>query len=85
MSWPRSLIAGMMAFTNDRPKASGVVQICKVLLATLSTCCAHAACQGWNKQLIEENAWLKRLMAELNLDEAGLQDVLSKRSFCPRL
>jgi putative transposase len=32
------------------------------------------------KQVIEENARLKRLVAELSLDKAVLQDVLSKNS-----
>ena len=31
------------------------------------------------KQLTEENARLKRLVAELSLDKVGLQDVLSER------
>ncbi len=31
------------------------------------------------KQLTEENAWLKQLVAELSLDKAALQDVLSKK------
>jgi putative transposase len=31
------------------------------------------------KQLQEENAWLKRLVAELTLDKTMLQDVLSKK------
>lgn len=31
------------------------------------------------KQVIEENARLKRLVAELSLDKAVLQDVLSKK------
>ncbi|CAG2260780.1 putative transposase [Burkholderia sola] len=33
----------------------------------------------WLKQLEEENAKLKRLVAELSLDKAMLQDVLSKK------
>lgn len=32
------------------------------------------------KQVVEENARLKRLVAELSLDKAVLQDVLSKNS-----
>jgi len=31
------------------------------------------------KQVVEENARLKRLVAELSLDKAVLQDVLSKK------
>jgi putative transposase len=33
----------------------------------------------WLKQLEEENAKLKRLVADLSLDKAMLQDVLSKK------
>ena len=36
------------------------------------------------KQLTEENARLKRLVAELSLDKAVLQDVLSKEFPSPR-
>lgn len=36
------------------------------------------------KQLPEENARLKRLVAELSLDKAVLQDVLSKNFPGPR-
>lgn len=36
------------------------------------------------KQLSEENARLKRLVAELSLDKAVLQDVLSKKFPGPR-
>ena len=36
------------------------------------------------KQLAEENARLKKLVAELSLDKAVLQDVLSKRFHGPR-
>lgn len=36
------------------------------------------------KQVVEENARLKRLVAELSLDKAVLQDVLSKRFPGPR-
>lgn len=36
------------------------------------------------KQLAEENARLKRLVAELSLDKAVLQDVLSKKFPGPR-
>lgn len=32
------------------------------------------------KQVVDENAQLKRLVAELSLDKAVLQDVLSKKS-----
>lgn len=31
------------------------------------------------KQLEEENSWLNRMVADLSLDKATLQDVLSKR------
>jgi putative transposase len=31
------------------------------------------------KQLLEENVWLKRLVAELTLDKTMLQDVLAKK------
>ena len=31
------------------------------------------------KQLVEENGQLKKVVAELSLDKAGLQDVLSKK------
>ena len=36
------------------------------------------------KQVVEENARLKRLVAELSLDKAVLQDVLSKKFPGPR-
>ncbi|MEM7729590.1 MAG: transposase, partial [Pseudomonadota bacterium] len=36
------------------------------------------------KQVTDENARLKRLVAELSLDKAVLQDVLSKKSPGPR-
>lgn len=36
------------------------------------------------KQLQEENNRLKRLVAELTLDKAMLQDVLSKKAWSPR-
>lgn len=36
------------------------------------------------KQLQDENAKLKKLVAELSLDKAVLQDVLSKKFFGPR-
>jgi putative transposase len=36
------------------------------------------------KQLVEENARLKKLVAELSLDKAVLQDVLSKKFPGPR-
>ncbi len=36
------------------------------------------------KQLSEENARLKKLVAELSLDKAVLQDVLSKKFLGPR-
>ena len=36
------------------------------------------------KQVIEENAGLKRLLAELSLDKAVLQDMLSKKFPGPR-
>ena len=36
------------------------------------------------KQLQEENARLKQLVAELTLDKAMLQDVLSKKHESPR-
>jgi putative transposase len=36
------------------------------------------------KPVVEENARLKRLVAELSLDKAVLQDVLSKKFLGPR-
>jgi putative transposase len=36
------------------------------------------------KQVVEENARLKRLVAELSIDKAVLQDVLSKKFPGPR-
>jgi putative transposase len=36
------------------------------------------------KQLEEENTKLKRLVADLSLDKAMLQDVLSKKLYSPR-
>jgi putative transposase len=36
------------------------------------------------KQVVQENARLKRLVAELSLDKAVLQDVLSKKFPGPR-
>jgi putative transposase len=38
---------------------------------------SYQACEL--KQVVEENARLKRLVAELSLDKAVLQDVLSKK------
>ena len=35
------------------------------------------------KQLEEENRKLKQLVADLNLDKLGLQDVLSKKTLRP--
>lgn len=31
------------------------------------------------KQVLDENTWLKKLVVELSLDKAALQDVLSKK------
>ena len=40
--------------------------------------CPHSEQVRELKQLVEENSWLEKLVAELSLDKAVLQDVLSK-------